>query len=208
VGGEAGSDDAASEAAANTASDAGRRPAADGAPVRTSPGTTAGTGATDDPDAAVDDDARAALAELGRLSYYLDELFVVPGTRYRVGLDPLLGLLPGVGDVPTTVASAYVVARAAALGVPRATLARMVVVLLVDAVVGSLPLVGDAFDAVWKANARNVDLAASRLADPTGARGDRRVVLAVTVALSVLLLAASLGVGVGVWWLAGRVGLG
>jgi hypothetical protein len=123
------------------------------------------------------------LLALEQLSYYLDDLFRVPGTRYRVGLDPLLGLVPGVGDVPTSAASAYIVARAAALGVPRATLARMLVVLVVDAVVGALPLVGDAFDAVWKANARNVRLAETRLDAPERASvvapgsGRRRVTL-------------------------------
>lgn len=154
----------------------------------------------------VDGDRSDERAALERLSYYLDELFVVPGTSYRIGLDPLVGLVPGVGDVTTSAASAYIVARAAALGVPRATLARMLVILLVDAVFGSLPVVGDAFDAVWKANTRNVRLLESRLDAPEGARLDRRYVLVVTVGLTVVLVAVGVGVLVGAWWVLGRLG--
>lgn len=153
------------------------------------------------------DDEAETLAALERLSYYLDDLFAVPGTRYRVGLDPLLGLVPGVGDVTTSAASAYIVAQAAALGVPRATLARMLLVLVVDAVFGSFPLVGDAFDAVWKANARNVRLLESRLVDPGAAHGDRRYVLAVTVAVTVALVCVALGVAAAAWWVLGRAGV-
>ena len=155
--------------------------------------------ATDGPD--------GELATLRRLSYYLDDLFVVPGTSYRVGLDPLLGLVPGVGDVATSTAAAYIVARAAALGVPRATLARMLVILLVDAVFGSLPLVGDVFDGAWKANRRNVRLLESRLADPEGEARDRRYVFVVTVGLTLFLVLVSVGVAVAAWWLLGRAGV-
>lgn len=144
---------------------------------------------------------------LHQLSYYLDELFRVPGTRYRVGLDPILGLIPGVGDVTTSAASAYIVARAVALGVPPATLARMLLVLVVDAVVGSIPLVGDAFDAVWKANVRNVRLVESRLSAPERARLDRRYVLVVTAFLTLLLVSVSVGSVVAVWWALGRFGV-
>jgi hypothetical protein len=158
-----------------------------------------------------DADARGELARLERLSYYLDDLFAVPGTGYRIGLDPLLGLLPGVGDVTTSALSAYIVARAAALGVPRATLARMVVVLLVDTLLGSLPLVGDAFDAVWKANARNVRLLEARLdapdGDGDGAAADRRYVLVATALLTGALVLVALGVTATVWWTLGRAGL-
>ncbi len=152
-------------------------------------------------------DEAETLVALRRLSYYLDDLFVVPGTGYRVGLDPLLGLVPGVGDVATSTASAYIVAQAVVLGVPRATLARMLVVLLVDAVVGSLPLVGDAFDAVWKANARNVRLLEARLDTPEEATTDRRYVLVVTVVVTLLLVLVGVGAVLAAWWLLGAGGI-
>lgn len=104
------------------------------------------------------DEAARRVTALRRLSHYLDSAVRVPGTDRRVGLDPVLGLLPVVGDAPTTALSAYIVAEAAALGAPRVTVARMVLNLLVDAVVGAVPLVGDLFDAFWKANRRNVRL--------------------------------------------------
>jgi hypothetical protein len=169
------------------------------------PGSRSGEPAAVPADASVSVETDGTLA-LERLSYVLDDLFVVPGTRYRIGLDPLVGLLPGVGDVATSTASAYIVARAAALGVPRATLARMLLVLVVDAVVGSVPLVGDAFDAVWKANRRNVRLVESRLDDPSRASGDRRFVLVATVAVTLLLVLVGSGTLLAVWWLLGRVG--
>lgn len=153
---------------------------------------------------AVDPEAEA-LARLRRLSHYLDSAFRIPGTEYRIGLDPILGLLPVVGDLPATAASAYIVAEAAALGAPRETVVRMVGNLVVDAVVGSVPVVGDAFDAVWKANRRNVRLLEARRADPSGARRDGRVLAVVGVALVALLLALGAAAAVASWWLLSRV---
>lgn len=132
-----------------------------------------------------------ALERVRSLSRLLDNAVRVPGTDYHIGLDPLVGLLPVVGDVPTTAASAYVVLEAARLGVPRETLARMVLNLAVDGVFGSIPLVGDLFDAVWKANARNVALLEARLADPAGGTADRRYLLAAGTGLVLVLLALS-----------------
>jgi hypothetical protein len=148
----------------------------------------------------------AAVTRLRTLSHYLDSAVRVPGTEYRVGLDPLVGLLPVVGDAPAAAASAYIVAEAAGLGVPRSTLARMVVNLVVDAVFGSIPVVGDLFDAAWKANQRNVRLLEARRSDPAGSARDRRVVLAAAVALFCLLLGLAAASAVVVWWLLGAAG--
>jgi len=158
----------------------------------------------------LDEDSTATLARLRLLSHYLDDLVRIPGTNYRIGLDPLLGLLPVVGDAPTTVLSAYIVAEAAAFGVPRATLARMVSVLVVDAVVGSIPVVGDAFDAVWKANDRNVRLLERRAragdVDADALQADRRFVLGVAVVLVAALIGVAAAATVAAWWLLGLVG--
>ena len=153
------------------------------------------------------DDARERLARVRRLSRVLDSAVTIPRTNIRVGLDPIVGLLPGVGDVVPTAASAYIVAEAAALGVPRATLLRMCLNLLVDAVFGSIPLLGDAFDVVWRANDRNVRMLEARLADPTGQRRDRHavVVLGVVIFLSVLTVGVA-GV-VAAWWLLSAAGV-
>ena len=131
-----------------------------------------------------------SLERVRTLSKLLDDAIRIPGTNYRIGLDPLVGLLPVVGDVPTTAASSYVVFEAARIGVPRETLTRMVVNLAIDAVFGSIPIIGDVFDATWKANARNVALLEARAAEPA-ARADRRFLLAFTAVLLVGLLALS-----------------
>jgi hypothetical protein len=105
-------------------------------------------------------------------AYLLDDGLPVPGTDRRVGLDPLVGLLPVAGDTATAVVSLALVVQAALLGVSRRTLARMLLNVGVDAVAGSVPVVGDLFDAVWKANRRNVKLALrdlSTTAEPTPA---------------------------------------
>ena len=152
-----------------------------------------------------DSDAPERIARLRRVSEYFDSAFEIPGTNYRIGLDPLLGLLPVVGDAPGAAVSAYVVAEAAAMGVPRATLARMVFNVAVDAVIGSLPVVGDAFDAAWKANVRNVRLLEARADAPDGTP-DRRFLLAVTAVVFVLVLGLVVAATVAAWWLLGRFG--
>lgn len=101
---------------------------------------------------------QTTLRSLRSLSYLLDNAIPIPGTSYRIGLDPLLGLLPAAGDYVGAALSAYLVLQAARLGTPKATLARMVLNILLETVVGSLPVVGDLFDAAWKANAKNLAL--------------------------------------------------
>jgi hypothetical protein len=162
-----------------------------------------------DASAAADVEAAARLRRVRELSHLLDSAVAVPGTRFRVGLDPLLGLLPVVGDAPTTLLSAYVVAEAAALGAPRATVARMVGNLVVDAVVGSVPVVGDLFDAAWRANERNVRLLEARVDDPggAGARADRRLALLVGAGVALLLVALGAAATVAAWWLLGVAGV-
>lgn len=99
---------------------------------------------------------------LDRLSWLLDDLFRIPGLGWRVGLDALLGLVPGVGDTATTVASFYVLASAVRYRVSKITLLRMGLNLGIDYALGSLPLVGDVFDAWWKSNQKNVALLRER----------------------------------------------
>ena len=96
--------------------------------------------------------------DLARLAWLLDDLFRIPGTQRRIGLDGLLGLIPGVGDAVTTLISAVIVARAWQAGVPRRVVAKMLANIAVDGVVGSVPLVGDLFDFGWKANRKNLEL--------------------------------------------------
>lgn len=95
---------------------------------------------------------------LDRLGWVLDDLFRIPVLGWRIGLDAIVGLIPGVGDTATTVASLYVLGSAVRYRVPKITLLRMGLNLGIDYAVGSLPLVGDFFDAWWKSNQKNVEL--------------------------------------------------
>ena len=99
---------------------------------------------------------------LDRLSWLLDDLFRIPVLGWRIGLDALVGLIPGVGDTATTVASLYVLGSAVRYRVPKITLLRMGLNLGIDYALGSLPLVGDLFDAWWKSNQKNVELLRQR----------------------------------------------
>jgi len=97
---------------------------------------------------------------LGRL---LDGAVRVPGTEFRIGLDPILGILPGAGDTVASVLSLYIVFEAYRADVPRATLLKMLSYVAVDTVIGSIPVLGTIFDAVWKANQWNARLLADHL---------------------------------------------
>lgn len=108
-------------------------------------------------ESAVRDEERA-LRRARKVSKLLDESVRVPGTDFKVGLDPVLGVLPGAGDVAATAISLYVIGEAARAGVPPAVLARMLFNVGLDAAGGSVPVAGTAFDVIWKANKRNVEL--------------------------------------------------
>lgn len=88
----------------------------------------------------------------------MDARFRLPGTGWRFGLDGLVGLVPGIGDAATTLISLYIVAEAWRLGVRKRTLARMIGNIVLDSMIGTVPVAGDLFDFIWKANIRNLRL--------------------------------------------------
>ena len=98
------------------------------------------------------------------LSRLLDEQFRLPGTAYRIGLDGLLGLIPGVGDAASALLSTYILYEAIRLGVPKTLLLRMIANISIDTVGGAIPVVGDIFDIAWKANKKNATLLHAYLA--------------------------------------------
>ena len=98
------------------------------------------------------------MRRLERLAVILDSAIVVPGTNFRFGVDAVLGLFPGGGDVVGAALAGYIVYESWRLGVPAGGLARMVGNVLTDTVLGAVPVAGDLFDAVWKANLRNIDI--------------------------------------------------
>lgn len=137
-------------------------------------------------------DRHPALERLRTLSYLLDNSIPIPLTRYRIGLDPLLGLIPGGGDVVGAILSAYIVFEAARFGLPKETLIQMLGNLVTDATLGSLPFIGDLFDATWKANSRNLALLEAHARNPFPQPGANKGFIVLLIALLVLIV-----VGVG-----------
>lgn len=143
---------------------------------------------------------------LGQLARVLDDLIRIPGTNLRIGLDPLLGLLPVGGDVAGGVIAAYTLMVAARVGAPPSVILRMAGNILLDALFGVVPVLGDLFDVGWKANRRNVVLLERYMEAPQPVRARSRLlvvaVLAVLVALLVGLAVVSFAV---VRWLIGTL---
>jgi len=105
-----------------------------------------------------DFDRTQRLARLDALSRLFDTALIIPGTNIRFGLDALIGLVPGIGDVITTATSLYLVYEARQLGAPKHLIARMIGNIALDGIVGAVPLVGDAFDVMFRSNRRNMAL--------------------------------------------------
>lgn len=103
-------------------------------------------------------DEEALLKQLDRLTYLLDDQFGIPGTRWRIGIDGLIGLIPGVGDLVTGGMSLYILLQARRLNLPRHVQARMLANIATDVVIGGVPLAGDLFDFAFKSNRRNLAL--------------------------------------------------
>jgi hypothetical protein len=128
----------------------------------------------------------------------MDEAVRVPGTPLRIGLDGLLGLIPGVGDLAGGLLSSWFIVAAARLGAPPSVLARMGLNIGLDAVTGAVPLAGDLFDFAWKANRRNLALLERHLAEPDRVRRSSRAVIAAALggvlAATLLVLAGAIAI--------------
>ena len=98
------------------------------------------------------------LSRLKRLSEKLDDSITIPGTERKIGIDPIIGLIPVGGDLIGGVISLYIMRSGIKMGVPRETIIRMFVNVVLEFLIGCLPIVGDLFDATWKSNQRNVKL--------------------------------------------------
>lgn len=125
------------------------------------------------------------LAHVAILAHLLDRAFVVPGTRWRFGLDAIIGLVPGLGDMAASLVGAYSIWIARQLGAPASIQLRMLMNLTIDSVVGIVPLAGDLFDFAFKAHSRNHALLEQWLATPH--RTHRSSIVVVCVAFVVLL---------------------
>ncbi len=128
-------------------------------------------------------------SSLGRLAWLLDQALPIPGTNLRVGLDGIIGLVPGVGDTVGALLSTYIVLEAARRGASLWTVVRMLANVAVETVIGAVPIVGDLFDVVWKANMRNMALLGDTLERDRPSRDPRGVLRLVSVLIVVVVLA-------------------
>jgi Domain of unknown function (DUF4112) len=97
-----------------------------------------------------------SLARITALAKLLDNAFFIPGLNRRIGFDAIIGLVPGIGDLVTTLLASYIIWEARQLGLPRWKIARMIGNVAFDTAVGAIPVAGDAFDLFFKANQRNL----------------------------------------------------
>jgi hypothetical protein len=143
-----------------------------------------------------------SLKRLRGLAWLLDNSIRIPGTRIRFGLDPVLGLIPGLGDAAGTIMSSYILIEGNRLGVSRSTLLRMTVNVLLELVAGAIPLVGDLFDAGWKANQRNIRLLERSMVTPDRAhRRDRGFVAFLVLGIGLAGLGLAIGGMLFLQWL-------
>ncbi|HEY9832227.1 MAG TPA: DUF4112 domain-containing protein [Stenomitos sp.] len=98
----------------------------------------------------------ATLNRIRKLSRLMDTAIGIPGTKFRIGLDPIIGLIPGAGDIISTAFSAYIIYLATRFGIPSKDIQKMIWNIGLEAVVGAVPVVGDLFDAYYKSNIRNL----------------------------------------------------
>ena len=129
---------------------------------------------------------------LRRFAWLLDNSIPIPGTKWKVGLDAVIGLIPGIGDLAGGAASGWFVLEAARLGAPKSVVARMVANVGIEMIVGAVPLLGDLFDATWKANARNLALVERHMNAPAVARASsRRFMAGLGIGLVLMLIGAA-----------------
>lgn len=145
---------------------------------------------------------------LDLLSHVLDDWFRIPGTSFRFGIDGIIGLIPGIGDILGGLASMLIVLAAWFRGVPYITIARMVANVGIEVVIGMIPFAGDWFDIVWKANRRNYALLERSLNRPRKHEwSDYLFLLGLVVVLSLLALLPLLLLGWVLGHLLGALGM-
>ena len=143
-----------------------------------------------------------ARRRLGRLAWLLDSSIPLPGTRLTIGIDALIGLVPFLGDLAGVLASSYILAEAARIGVSRSVLLRMALNVAIEGVVGAIPIAGDVFDAAFKANQRNVRLLNQWVDQPRRAqRASLLLMVGIAVGLIALVVSVLLLMVLALRWL-------
>jgi uncharacterized protein DUF4112 len=146
------------------------------------------------------------LVALRRVAELMDSAFVVPGTTYRIGLDPIIGLVPWFGDLVSPLFTIALLWQARDIRVPRVALLRMIFNAAIDAIVGTIPVAGDLFDFAWKANQWNLALLERHAYEERRASvGDWLFVLAMIATVLVLATVPFFVAGWLIAWAAGHL---
>ena len=130
----------------------------------------------------------ASMKNIAQLTRLMDKQFTIPGTNFRFGLDGIIGLIPGVGDVSTFAVSCYLLTLMAKNGASGYVMARMVLNVLIDTLIGSIPFIGDLFDFAFKANSRNLRLMQEHFVDGRHRGGAWKVVVPIILLLLVIMV--------------------
>ena len=141
-------------------------------------------------------DRAAQAARIRSFARMLDSAVRIPGTRITFGLDPVVGLIPGIGDLVGAAFSGYIVLSAARMGAPPSVLVRMLLNLGTDTLVGSIPIIGDMFDVGFRSNIRNSELLDRHLGEPEAARRSSRFTVAMVFGGILVLAAAAVALAV------------
>lgn len=128
------------------------------------------------------------LKELDKLAWYLDSSIRIPGTKWTIGLDGIIGLIPGIGDLTAGAISSYIILQAIKRGVSFVVIARMLMNIGLETIVGVIPIVGDIFDFVFKANLRNVKLIHSYEKNPIKAKKRSGLSVALVIITVIVVL--------------------
>lgn len=112
-----------------------------------------------DPNAVGEDRVdHAGVEHIEKLARLMDSQFIIPGTSFKLGLDTIIGLIPGIGDTIGLAVAGYIVAQSARIGVQKRILVQMLYNIFIDWLIGLVPIIGDLFDMGWKGNNRNAAL--------------------------------------------------
>lgn len=126
----------------------------------------------------------------------MDDRFTIPGTNIKFGLDPIISLIPGAGDVASGLISSYFIVLGVREDLPAAVIFRMGLNILLDMIVGAIPLLGDIFDVGWKANTKNAELLEKYSKDAPGTEKKSKAVLwGAAIASMIIVIAAIWAVG-------------
>jgi len=154
-----------------------------------------------------DEQLPADLVALRRFAFWMDEAFTIPGTRFHIGADALLGLIPGIGDIIGGVLSTWIIAGALRHRVPARVIARMVFNIVLDLLFGAIPVAGDAFDFLYEENMMNMRLLEKhrdRRRPPRTMAGIALAISAIVLFILIVAIAILVGAIALVLWIAGQ----